>query len=107
MRQVCGFKFRRQVPIGPNVADFCCLDAKLIVELDGGQHQDQHIYDKTRDAWLKQHGFRVLRFWNNQVMNELDAVVEVIAAHLRPHPSLPPQAGEGANASPPPLAGEG
>jgi very-short-patch-repair endonuclease len=111
LRQLLGFKFRRQVPIGPYIADFSCVEAKLIVELDGGQHVES-AHDIRRSAYLETQGFRVLRFWNDQVFKETDAVLELIAAFLRPHPSLPPQAGEGdkTNApaqSPPLLAGEG
>ncbi len=95
-RQVLGFKFRRQVPLGRYVADFASLEAKLIVELDGGKHLDS-MHDAERDAWLQAQGYRVLRFWNDAVFKETDAVLEVIANSLCPHPGLPPQAGEGDN----------
>ncbi|MDB5967954.1 MAG: hypothetical protein JWQ90_404 [Hydrocarboniphaga sp.] len=114
LRQLLGFKFRRQVPVGAYIADFACLEAMLIVELDGGQHLD-NAHDEMRTQYLQARGFRVLRFWNDQVFKETNAVLEVIAASLRPHPGLPPQAGEGdqqspmspSAQSPPPPAGEG
>ncbi|WP_428312105.1 endonuclease domain-containing protein [Hydrocarboniphaga sp.] len=111
LRQLLGYKFRRQAPIGPYVADFACLEKRLIVELDGGQHADS-ARDTRRPAYLEAQGFRVHRFWNDQIFKETNAVLEVIAASLRPHPDLPPQAGEGdqqgvAAPSPPPPAGEG
>lgn len=75
-------KFRRQVPIGNYIADFLCPDAKLVVEIDGGQHAESD-YDRTRDAALKAQGFRVLRFWNDDVLRDLDAVCDTIIAHVR------------------------
>ena len=105
-RQMFGFKFRRQVPVGPYIADFACLEKRLIVELDGGQHGEHPGYDEIRDAWLKARRFKVLRFWNDQVFKETDAVLGVISDSLNPHPNPPPQAREGA-VQLPPLAGEG
>ncbi|MGQ0621880.1 MAG: endonuclease domain-containing protein [Panacagrimonas sp.] len=93
-RQMHGYKFRRQVPIGPYIADFACLECPLIVELDGGQHGEREAYDRGRDAWLVAHGFTILRFWNDQVFKETASVLDVIANSLRPHPDLPPRAGE-------------
>ncbi|MBI2114345.1 MAG: endonuclease domain-containing protein [candidate division NC10 bacterium] len=78
MRQIEGHKFRRQQPLGRYVVDFVCLEKKLIVELDGGQHPEQVARDTERTAWLERQGFRVLRFWNHQVLNETDAVREAI-----------------------------
>jgi very-short-patch-repair endonuclease len=102
--QLGGHRFRRQVPIGDYIADFACLEAKLIVELDGGQHQEQADYDARRDAQIEAQGFQVLRFWDNQVFKEMQAVLEVILRALEertsPHPNLPPQAGEGAVSDP-------
>ncbi len=80
-RQVLGWKFRRQLPIGPYIADFVCLEAKIVVEIDGGQHGGAE--DHERDEWLDREGYRVLRFWNNEVLAETDAVLEVIAMELR------------------------
>ena len=65
-RQMLGHKFRRQQVLGPFIVDFVCLEKKLIVELDGGQHADEKEYDTQRTDWLERHGFRVLRFWDNQ-----------------------------------------
>ena len=88
-RQISGVKFRRQHPIGPYVADFCCVEHRLIIEIDGGQHAEQMQSDQRRTAILKLHGFRVLRFWNNEVLANIDAVLEHIYQALsNPHPSL-------------------
>jgi very-short-patch-repair endonuclease len=76
--QVQGVRFRRQVPIGPYVADFACLPLKLVIELDGGQHSDALDYDAQRTSYLEKHGFRVLRFWNNQVFTERPVVLDAI-----------------------------
>jgi very-short-patch-repair endonuclease len=101
-RQVEGFRFRRQVPLGPYIVDFACLSAKLIVELDGGQHgEDENIAkDAKRTAWLNGQGFRVLRFWNLDVLQAMEGVWDAIAAALAesggsPHPNPPPQGGRG------------
>ena len=97
-KQINGFRFRRQFPIGAYIADFACIEAKLVVELDGGQHQEKAAHDTRRDAQISNQGYRVLRFWNNQVFAETTAVLEVIVKELptlRPHPDLPPQAEEG------------
>ena len=80
-RQVSGCKFRRQHPFMDYVLDFVCLEKGLIVEVDGGQHQGSEK-DVLRDQRLREAGFRVLRFWNNQVLQETQAVVEVIFAAL-------------------------
>ena len=92
MRHMSGYKFRRQFPLGRFIVDFVCLEMRLIVEVDGGQHADQEYGDAKRDAWLASQGFRVLRYWNNQVLNELDAVLADIARALEvasPPPSPP------------------
>ena len=81
-RQLRGFKFRRQVPIQGYFADFACGEAKLIVELDGGQHADQAEYDARRTEMIEMAGWRVLRFWNNSVMAELDEVLDAILREL-------------------------
>ena len=93
-RQLGGFRFRRQMPVGGYVADFACMDAKLVIELDGGQHQEQAARDARRDARINVNGYRVVRFWNNQVFEETTAVLEVILNELltaRPHPVLLPR----------------
>ena len=79
-RPLVGVKFRRQVPIGNFIADFCCVEHRLIVELDGGQHADQEDADTSRSRFLAKEGFRVLRFWNDQVLNGAEFVVEEILA---------------------------
>jgi very-short-patch-repair endonuclease len=81
-RRLDEIKFRRQVPIGPYVADFACLKAKLVVEIDGSQHAES-LRDQVRDAELKSRGFRVLQFWNDEVLRELDAVCDTIIAYVR------------------------
>ncbi|MGZ5229847.1 MAG: endonuclease domain-containing protein, partial [Burkholderiales bacterium] len=81
-RQLAGYRFRRQVPVGGYIADFACVEAKLVIELDGGQHVDRHGYDEHRDLRIAAEGFRVLRFWDNQVFLETQAVLEVILRAL-------------------------
>ncbi len=111
-------KFRRQVPIGPYIADFVCFEARLVVELDGGQHADAMEQDACRDAWLSGQGFRVLRFWNNEVLDNLDGVLTKILEELSVSPSPQPLSHEGRGAliqqapaitalAPSPLMGEG
>jgi len=92
-----GEKFRRQQPIGPYVVDFVHFGARLIIEADGGQHNGAPR-DGCRDAWLHAQGFKVMRFWNNEIMSNLDGVLatvmaEVAALPLSPNPS--PSRGEG------------
>ena len=77
-RQLAEVKFRRQAPIGKYIVDFASFEKKLIVELDGGQHTLQRDYDSTRTKWLESEGFQVLRFWNYQVFEDIDTVLEVI-----------------------------
>ena len=77
-----GCKFRPQVPVDRYVADFACLEAKLIIELDGGQHAEQANYDAARTKVLEYAGFQVLRFWNPRVLQEIDGVLEEIIAAL-------------------------
>ena len=89
--QIKNYKFRRQHPFNDYVLDFVCLEAKLIVEVDGGQHNES-AKDLLRDQVLAKARFRVMRFWNNQVLTELDAVVEEIWSELEkttPPPSPP------------------
>ena len=82
-RQLAGYKFRRQVPAGPYIVDFMCYSPRLVIELDGGQHQAQSAYDAARTRWLEARGFRVIRFWNNQVLQESEAVAQAILNHLQ------------------------
>jgi adenine-specific DNA-methyltransferase len=110
-RRLRGFRFRRQHPIGPYFADFVCLERCLIVELDGGQHNTENglVHDAIRSDFLDARGFEVLRFWNNDVLQNTRGVLEVIARRLKaaqdphprfaqdPHPAFGrplPQAGE-------------
>ena len=81
-RQLMGRKFRRQVPIGPYFADFTCLDARVVVEVDGDHHGDQLVYDARRDHCLGGMGFRVLRFWVAEVDENIEGVIETIADAL-------------------------
>ncbi|MXY22337.1 MAG: endonuclease domain-containing protein [Dehalococcoidia bacterium] len=82
-RQVSGYRFRRQAPIGPYIVDFVCFENRLVIEVDGGHHADQVDYDTARTAWLETEGFRMIRFWNNQVLEETDAVREAIFMAVR------------------------
>ena len=81
-RRLDRIKFKRQVPVGAYIADFLCAEAMLIVEIDGSQHADSD-YDGDRAEALKAHGFRVLRFWNDEAMRELDSVCDTIVAFVR------------------------
>lgn len=76
-----GHKFSRQVPLGPYVADFCCRESHLVVELDGSQHAES-AHDLIRTEWLNAHGYSVLRFWNHEVLKERRAVLDTIVAVL-------------------------
>ena len=76
-RRLSGFKFRRQVPVGPYIVDFLCVGAKLIVEADGSQHAESPR-DNVRDAYLESQGWKVLRFWNNEVLQNREGVLETI-----------------------------
>jgi very-short-patch-repair endonuclease len=90
-RQIEGFKFRRQQPIGMYVVDFVNLEKNVVIELDGGQHA-RDPSDKIRDEWLRAEGYKVLRFWDNQVLSNLEGVLENIRnALLTPHPAPLPQ----------------
>ena len=110
-RTFLGSKFRRQHAIGPYVVDFVCLDSKLIIELDGGQHAVNKTADDARTAELQSQGFWVLRIWNNDMLSNRDGVLLLLEQAIRsPHPSPLPQAGEGVqrrqDVIPRPLAGE-
>ncbi|RAP37081.1 ATP-dependent helicase HrpA [Legionella quinlivanii] len=86
-----GFKFKRQAPIGTYIVDFLCFERRLIIELDGGQHMDSQIYDIKRTDWLRAHGFRVFRFWNNEVFQQTESVLEIITSALLFSTTSPPQ----------------
>ncbi|HSG93422.1 MAG TPA: endonuclease domain-containing protein, partial [Methylotenera sp.] len=77
-RQICGKKFRRQHPVGKYILDFACIEAKLAIEVDGGQHNELQNYDNQRTAWLEVLGWKVLRFWNNEVLQNIEGVLEEI-----------------------------
>jgi very-short-patch-repair endonuclease len=100
-RQVEGAKFRRQQPIGPFIADFVCQDSRLIIEADRGEHAECPA-DERRTAFLESEGYRVLRFWNNDILNNLDGVIRAIADALSP-----PHPARASPESPTPSKGEG
>ena len=81
-RQLNGAKFKRQYTIGNYIIDFVCLEKKLAVELDGGQHMDNQLRDEARRSWLNKQGLHVLRFWNDVVFLNLEGVLEEISRHL-------------------------
>jgi len=92
-RQVNGLKFRRQHPVGCYIVDFCCPECLLVVELDGGHHVSQAQADQRRTEYLNQLGYRVLRFWDHEVLADTEAVLQRIADVINnssPHPSLLP-----------------
>jgi very-short-patch-repair endonuclease len=84
-----GLKFRRQHPIGQYIADFVCLERKLIIELDGGQHSfpEDVLKDEQRDAWFEQEGYAVVRFWDNEVLINTSGVLEVLKKKVNRTPS--------------------
>ena len=84
-RRFADFKFRRQFPLGNSIVDFVCLERRLILELDGGQHgeSEQTRYDAARDAWLRSQGFKMLRFWNHQVISEWEMVEDTLWNELQ------------------------
>ncbi|MDR1167501.1 MAG: 4-(cytidine 5'-diphospho)-2-C-methyl-D-erythritol kinase [Heliobacteriaceae bacterium] len=86
-----GVKFRRQQPIGPYIADFMSADKRLIIELDGGQHNDEKkiTYDQRRDSFLKNQGYEVLRIWNNEIFDNIDGVLQYISSYINPTPKFP------------------
>jgi len=98
-RRIAGAKFRRQRPVGRYILDYYCVEKKLGIELDGGQHSEATVYDRRRDDWLQSQGICVLRFWNNQMLVETEAVMEVIyrtVVETNSTEKVPrPQAGEG------------
>ena len=80
-RRLDGFKFRRQVSVGPFIADFVCVEAKLVIEVDGGQHTPER--DVFRTATIEGFGYEVIRFWNNEVADHFDAVLTILPDRLR------------------------
>ena len=97
--QVEGIKFRRQQPIEDYIVDFVSFSPKLVIELDGSQHVDNRAYDKERDICLRKNGFDVLRFWNNEILENIEGVLEVIRQRClelaSPTPQPPPARGGG------------
>jgi very-short-patch-repair endonuclease len=97
-KRLAGYKFKRQLPIDEYIVDFACIQRRLIIEADGGQHSD-NWYDRNRDAYLRSQGFRVLRIWNNDIFENEEGVAELILSALRspPLPNPSPARGEGLN----------
>ncbi len=82
-RRLQGHKFRRQVPFPPYVVDFLCDDAKLVIEVDGGQHDWNRAKDEIRTRFIEQLGFRVIRYWNNDVLSNMDGVLQQILIEIK------------------------
>ncbi len=78
-----GFNFRRQHALGPYIADFCSPQLRLVIELDGSQHREHEEYDEERTRYLESQGYRVIRFWNDQVLNDLEGVLKAIISAMR------------------------
>jgi very-short-patch-repair endonuclease len=96
-RQIAGTRFNRQFPIGPFICDFVSRSAMLVVEADGGQHAEQEEEDRKGTEYLRSRGYRVVRFWNNDIIENIDGVVETIERILRTSPPpAPPASGRGA-----------
>ncbi len=91
--QLEGFKFRRQQPLGKYIVDFANFKRKIVIEVDGGQHAVESAKDRERDKWLRKEGFEVLRFWDNEVLKNIEGVLKVIRGKLllSPHPDPLPQ----------------
>ena len=92
-RNIANCKFRRQHPIGSYITDFCCVEKRLVVEVDGSQHSDDHR-DKIRTSYLNKKGFKVIRFWDHDVLKRTESVLNQILLELDPHP-VPLPEGEG------------
>ena len=90
-RQLDGCRFRHQFPIGGYVVDFVCRRRRLVVEVDGGQHAERREADAARTAWLERRGYKVVRFWNSDVLEAIEGVVETILAELRDRDPPPPR----------------
>jgi very-short-patch-repair endonuclease len=102
-RELGGWKFKRQYPVGPYIVDFICVEKNVVIEVDGGQHAETETLDIERSAYLHKMGYRVVRFWNNEVLQETEAVLEAIFAILAnskqnsPSPRPSPPLGERGN----------
>ena len=90
MKQMEGLKFRRQQPIDNYIVDFVCFENRIVIEVDGGQHAAENSKDRERDSYLQQFGFKVLRFWNNEVLQNTNGVLEIIRENCLSHPPLTP-----------------
>lgn len=90
-----GLKFKRQKPLGRYIVDFVCVERRLVIEIDGGQHAEQVEYDRQRDAWLRNRGYTVLRFWNNEVLQRLEDVLEKMRLTVTLSPGPSPTSGRG------------
>ena len=90
-RRLEGHKFRRQVGVGHYIVDFLCLDKRLVIELDGGQHDENRAKDEQRSRYIESQGFRVIRFWNNEVLQNMSGVLETVLAHLGRRTGAPPR----------------
>ncbi len=97
-RQLQGWKFRRQSPVGKYIVDFACAELRLVVEIDGGQHAEQVLYDLGRTRFLQSKGYKVVRFWNNEVLGNIEGVLEALTLTLSQRER---------ELSPSPLRGEG
>lgn len=101
LKQMKGLKFRRQQPIDNYIVDFVCLEKRIVIELDGGHHAEQTEMDTKRDLYLKKQGFVILRFWNNDVYQNIEGVLDIIIQNCSNHPPLNPlQSREGIFTSP-------
>ncbi len=105
--QLEGYKFRKQQPVGPFIVDFICNQKRLVIELDGGQHAEQQEYDTKRTAFLEQAGYTVLRFWNNEVLENPEGVVEVVLGKLKELPDAKGEESSFLTPPPTPPAGGG
>jgi very-short-patch-repair endonuclease len=92
-KQMEGCKFRRQEPIGSYIVDFVCQEERIIIEVDGGQHSVEQERDNKRDKWLEGQGYKVLRFWNNEVLSNIEGILEIIRSNLHHPPLTPPLKG--------------
>ncbi len=81
-KNIADSRFRRQHPIGNYIVDFVCIEKNLVIEVDGGQHSDRENYDVNRTRFLNNKGYKVLRFWNNEVLNDISAVLNIIYKEL-------------------------
>ena len=90
-----GLKFRRQEPIGKYIVDFVCFECRVIIECDGGRHALEAEKDRIRDRWFEEQEYRVLRFWDNDVLKNPEGVLEAISESCRDHPPLNPLPSEG------------